>query len=78
MPVSRNGNYLTVRPAGPPKTRAGKVFVIARFIEERIASAGNVTEDALRQAGFALDEVTEFMPDVRKQLEARGIGGFAG
>lgn len=73
MPV----NYQSPRRAAPT-TRAGKIAALTRFVEDRIAAVGNVTEDAIREAGFQLAEVAELLPDVRARLAARGIGGFAG
>lgn len=66
-------NYRTIRPQEGPPSRAKALDRLARFVEERIAIVGGVTEEGLLRAGFGTSEVAELAADVRKRLNRRGL-----
>lgn len=60
------------KPLAP--TQRKRAEQLARFVQERIAVAGDVSEQALIRAGFPLEEVEQLRP----ALAGRPGLGFAG
>ncbi len=71
MPNTRT--CYVVEPPKAPRTRAGKLSRLTRFVEERLALGGGVTRDGLVAAGFPAADVDDLAEDVRRRIAARGL-----